>query len=209
MTIASILMPDWLSYSMTASTGITVTRNIGLHQSCNSVSDPPCRHFPAEAECDGEERSFCSMWRTTGFLMSLATVAELATIVGFLVIMGGGKLKREKGWRVLGALLGVVAAIQFASMAIVVSSSVHAFRILETCRTPQNPRDKRSLIHLTLAGLSVRSRRPIHRARLAPRFLLRAVHHEWCYYHSGWPWSGCLRLLAAAGKWIRLPERPS
>ncbi len=52
------------------------------------------------------------MWRTTGFPMNFATVAELATIVGFLVIMSGGKQKRESGWRILGCLPGVVAGIQ-------------------------------------------------------------------------------------------------
>ncbi|KAH8893382.1 hypothetical protein GQ53DRAFT_763687 [Thozetella sp. PMI_491] len=119
MTLASIVMPDWVSYSVTASTGHTVSRSIGLHKSCSSVADPECRHYPADSECTGDERYFCSMWRTTGFLMSFATVAELATIVGFLIIMSGGKLKREKGWRVLGGLLGVVAAIHFSAMAIV------------------------------------------------------------------------------------------
>ena len=125
MTLASIIMPDWVSYTVGVSTGpITgrVSRTVGLHQTCSSVADPECRPYPSESECQGEERYFCSMWRTTGFLMSFATVVELATIVGFLVIMAGGKMKREKGWRILGILLGAVAAVQFSAMAIVVSS---------------------------------------------------------------------------------------
>ena len=125
MTLASIIMPDWVSYTVSVSTGpITgrVSRTVGLHQTCSSVADPECRPYPSESECQGEERYFCSMWRTTGFLMSFATVVELATIVGFLVTMAGGKMKREKGWRILGILLGGVAAVQFSAMAIVVSS---------------------------------------------------------------------------------------
>lgn len=58
------------------------------------------------------------MWRTVGFLMSFATVAELATLVGFVTIMTGGKAKRERGWKILSMLLMVVAVIQFAAMAL-------------------------------------------------------------------------------------------
>jgi hypothetical protein len=61
------------------------------------------------------------MWRTTGFLMSFAVVAELAAVVGFVIIMAGGKVQRQGGWKVLGGLLGVVSAAQFVGMAVVVS----------------------------------------------------------------------------------------
>ena len=53
--------------------------------------------------------------------MSFAVVAELATLVGFLVILAGGRVKREGGWKVLGGLLAAVAAAQFVGMAVVVS----------------------------------------------------------------------------------------
>ncbi|EOO04156.1 putative lysine-sensitive aspartokinase 3 protein [Phaeoacremonium minimum UCRPA7] len=120
MTLASILMPHWVSYIVTAEdTGSTFTKTIGLHKSCSSVADPPCQPFPQDEICRGDERTFCSMWRTTGFLMSFATVAELAALVGFIVIIGGGKMKREFGWKVLGTILCVVGVIQFAAMAIV------------------------------------------------------------------------------------------
>jgi hypothetical protein len=55
--------------------------------------------------------------------MSFATVAELAALVGFLIIMAGGKVKRQgSGWRILGGLLGAVAAAEFIGMAVVVST---------------------------------------------------------------------------------------
>lgn len=61
------------------------------------------------------------MWRSTGFLMSFATVAELAGLVGFLVVMAGGRAKRERGWPIMAVVMLAVAAVQFGAMAIVVS----------------------------------------------------------------------------------------
>jgi hypothetical protein len=61
------------------------------------------------------------MWRTVGFLMSLAVILELAAVVGFVVILAGGKARRESGWKILGGLLGVVAVVLFSGMAVVVS----------------------------------------------------------------------------------------
>lgn len=127
MTLASIATPNWISYSARTPGGGVFSRTVGLHRSCSSVADPPCRHFPDEEECEGGGRYFCSMWRTTGFLMSLAAVAELASMVGFLVIVAGGRLKRESGWRVLAALLSVVAVVQFAAVGIVVSLAILFF----------------------------------------------------------------------------------
>lgn len=55
--------------------------------------------------------------------MSLTVVLELATFVAFAVVLLGGRQKRENGWKMVAGLLGVVAATQIASMAIVVRSS--------------------------------------------------------------------------------------
>ncbi|KAM0510275.1 hypothetical protein ACHAPB_000625 [Verticillium nonalfalfae] len=76
--------------------------------------------FVAADQCTGE-RSFCSMWRTVGFLASFATILQLATIVSFLVIMVGGRFKREVGWKLLGLMLVVVGLFEFSIMGIVVS----------------------------------------------------------------------------------------
>ncbi|KLU84869.1 hypothetical protein MAPG_03903 [Magnaporthiopsis poae ATCC 64411] len=94
MTLASIALPNWVSYGVTSTKGRSVTRNVGLHRSCSSVLDPQCRPFPLDREdCAGDGSAFCSMWRTTGFLVSLAAVLELVTLVAFLVVMAGGKQK--------------------------------------------------------------------------------------------------------------------
>lgn len=56
--------------------------------------------------------------------MNLAAVVELVCLVGFVVILWGGKARREAGWRVMGGLMGVVAGLQVASVVVVVSPMV-------------------------------------------------------------------------------------
>jgi hypothetical protein len=53
-------------------------------------------------------------------MMSFAAVLELVTIVAYVVVLAGGKQKRESGWKVLSFLLVAVGLLQCASMAIVV-----------------------------------------------------------------------------------------
>jgi hypothetical protein len=52
--------------------------------------------------------------------MSFAAVLELVTLVAYVVIILGGKQKRETGWKVLCFILVLVGAVQAASMSIVV-----------------------------------------------------------------------------------------
>ena len=61
------------------------------------------------------------MWRSVGFLMSFAVVIEGMTLIAYIVILAGGKQKRETGWRILAGLHAIVAALQAAAMAIIVS----------------------------------------------------------------------------------------
>lgn len=119
MTVASITVPHWITYSVTTDDHSTYSKHIGLHRSCSNLYDPPCRTFPTEDQCQGDERYFCSMWRTVGFLASFGVIMHLAGLVTFLVIMGGGKFKREVGWKVLSSLLLGVAAIEFVIIGIV------------------------------------------------------------------------------------------
>ena len=64
------------------------------------------------------------MWRSVGFLMSFAVVLEGMTLIAYVVILAGGKQKREGGWKVLSALHVCCAALQCAGMAIIVSPSL-------------------------------------------------------------------------------------
>lgn len=84
------------------------------------AADPACRPFPSDDDCR-DDKAFCSLWRTSGFLLSFATIVELATLVSFLVVLAGGKFKREGGWRLIGGLLLADAVVEFAGMGIVVS----------------------------------------------------------------------------------------
>lgn len=121
MTISSIFVPDWITYTTSSSNpSHTFTKVIGLHRSCES--EHGCQHFPTLEDCSGTDRYFCSMWRSVGFLMSFAAVLELATIVAYMVVINGSKQKRETGWKVLAFLLVLVGVVQCGAMAIVVCS---------------------------------------------------------------------------------------
>lgn len=52
--------------------------------------------------------------------MSFAVVMEGMTLITFLVVIMGGKQKRESGWKILTGLLVVPALIQCIAMALVV-----------------------------------------------------------------------------------------
>ncbi|KAG8168548.1 hypothetical protein KVR01_001297 [Diaporthe batatas] len=122
LTLTSILVPHWVSMDVESQNSDTLySQHLGLHHYCNTaLPDKPCRTFPdEEKDCDPNDRYFCSMWRTSGFLMSFATIAELATLVCFVVAIGGGQVKREYGWKVLCGLLSVVSVVQFAAMGLI------------------------------------------------------------------------------------------
>lgn len=126
MTLASILMPNWVSWEV-QSPGGKLTKTIGLHKSCSWL-DSTCQDFPTEGECGDDEHGdpFCAMWRSVGFLMSAAAVFELVTLLAFVMLLIGGKQKREKGWRILALLLVWVGVLQCAAMAIVVCISMQS-----------------------------------------------------------------------------------
>jgi len=118
MTMAAISIPDWITWSTYSENGGHYTKTIGLHKSCSSTKSS-CEHFPQYEDCHGTDRYFCSMWRSVGFMMSFAALFELVTLVAFVVVLIGGRQKRETGWKVLCFLLVLVGALQCASMSIV------------------------------------------------------------------------------------------
>ncbi|GAB7333983.1 hypothetical protein MBLNU13_g06087t1 [Cladosporium sp. NU13] len=116
-TIASIAIPNWISYtSPTDNDPIHVS--YGLHKRCSSITGQ-CIPFPQDQDCYGDNRSFCSMWRSTGFLMNFSVIFELAVLVAYIVILVGGRGTREVGWKILSPLLMVVAAAQLVAMTLV------------------------------------------------------------------------------------------
>ena len=53
--------------------------------------------------------------------MSFAIVLEGMTFIAYIVLLAGGKQKRESGWKILSGLHFIVGALQLSVMAIVVS----------------------------------------------------------------------------------------
>ncbi|KAG6016251.1 hypothetical protein E4U41_004480 [Claviceps citrina] len=124
MIIGSIFQTGWISYHVASPRGDSFDVHVGLHQRCFSTHDPPCRPYPPEDLCQGEGgRYFCSVWRTAGFLASLSAILCLATLVCFLVVVRGGKYRRETGWPLVSGMLAVVAAVEL----VVVSAVAYLF----------------------------------------------------------------------------------
>ncbi|KAK4925286.1 hypothetical protein LTR66_016405, partial [Elasticomyces elasticus] len=126
LTKAAIMVPNWISYD--SYLGHThIHRQYGLAKQCTSRShfthhdttfnpqagllqewvDEPlhCTPYPRYSDCQHGDRYFCSMWRSVGFLMSFAVVLEGMTIFAFLILIIGGKQKREAGWRFMATLI--------------------------------------------------------------------------------------------------------
>ncbi|KAI5794753.1 hypothetical protein FPQ18DRAFT_257152 [Pyronema domesticum] len=117
LTLLSILLPSWISYHDSGPpSGHPLTYHLGLHSRCSTSS---CTPFPRPSDCHGPDRTFCSIWRSVGFLMSLAVVLEAATIVCFMTILMGGKAKREQGWWVVTGMMGVTAILQATAVGLV------------------------------------------------------------------------------------------
>jgi hypothetical protein len=120
-TIAAIALPNWITYTSGGDGHAAVRVSYGLHKRCSSLTGE-CEPFPTEEDCRGfEDRYFCSMWRSTGFLMNFSVVLQLACVVAYVTILAGGTTTRQAGWKLLSGLLAAVAAGQIIAMALVVS----------------------------------------------------------------------------------------
>lgn len=118
-TLYSIFADNWLVWNSESKRGDVFTKKLGLHHSWTSTSGT-WEHFPTNEECHNMEGHFCQMWRTTGFMMNIAAVLEFATLIAYLVIIIGGRQKREVGWKILVVLLAVIGLIQCFAMSTVV-----------------------------------------------------------------------------------------
>lgn len=118
-TIAAIALPDWISYSSPTDGSDPIRVTYGLHKRCSSITGK-CSPFPQDEDCHGDDRSFCSIWRSTGFFMNFSIVLELACIIAYITVLVGGRGARESGWKMVAGLLSVVALGQIISMALVV-----------------------------------------------------------------------------------------
>ncbi|PGH14939.1 hypothetical protein AJ80_05702 [Polytolypa hystricis UAMH7299] len=117
LTLASISLPRWVSYHSETPSGVHFRYTYGLSRRCSSLTQT-CEHFPQYEDCH-DDRYFCSMWRSVAFLMSFAVVLEGMTLITYIVILTGGKQKRESGWRILTLFLMFIVMVQAGSMALV------------------------------------------------------------------------------------------
>ncbi|KAM3425225.1 hypothetical protein BST61_g7179 [Cercospora zeina] len=123
-TIASIALPNWVSYSSPVEGHDPIKISYGLHKRCSSVTGE-CTKFPQYDDCHGDDRSFCSIWRTVGFAMNFSVVLLLACAVAYVTILVGGRGTREVGWKILCPLLAVVAVAQLVAMSLVAGVFEH------------------------------------------------------------------------------------
>lgn len=120
MVIASIIIPNWVSYTVTTPRGDRIERHVGLHKVCMNIETPNCKPYPTPKFCEAGEQAFCDMWRTVGFMASLSAIMCLASLVCFLVVMTGGKYKRETGWPFVSGMLTLVSFVDIAIISFVV-----------------------------------------------------------------------------------------
>lgn len=164
MIFASIALPHWVSYSVTTAKGDTLEKHIGLHRSCSTLDDPECRPFPYRELCQEGERYFCSMWKTVGFLASFSVILCLGALVSFVVVMRGGKYKRETGWPFVAAMLSLVSTVEFIIISIVVRTTASIALALYPARESGGSlllalsRLTCQMLTAAYLGLSVRSR---------------------------------------------------
>ena len=139
LTLASIIVPEWISFEDETNHGTYIHYTYGLHRKCSNTGDPlsttslHCTPFPRSNDCRGDDRYFCSMWRSVGFLMSFAVVIEGMTIAAFVILIMGGKQRREQGWGVMALLAVISALVQGCAMALIVSKS---FSKIDTTHDP-------------------------------------------------------------------------
>jgi len=115
LTLTSINLPRWVRWQSDL-TG-EITYSYGLHKKCSTVTGT-CDPFPTVHDCDNDA-AFCTMWKTTGFLMSFAVVIELATFIAFTVVILGGVQQRSYGWKIVCGLLGLASLVEAAGMSII------------------------------------------------------------------------------------------
>lgn len=145
LTVASIIIPNWIAYNTTTDSGKTLRYTYGLHRRCSNTNLPPdlpfhslssldCVQFPRYSDCNGDNRYFCSMWRSVGFLISFAVVIEGMTICAFAILLAGGKQRRESGWGALSILTALAATVQAIGMALIVCRQSRSQTCADHCR---------------------------------------------------------------------------
>lgn len=79
MTVASVVAPSWISFSVTPKAGDAVFDRFGLRQRCTSTSSAgdKCGPFPDSLRCDRDGASFWYVWFTLRVLPAYFTLSPL------------------------------------------------------------------------------------------------------------------------------------
>ena len=128
--------------------------------------------------------------------MSFAVVLEGMTLITYIVILAGGKQKRESGWKILCGLHVLCGALQLAGMAIIVSLHSNRKKVEEGGR----------LMRGSSIGIPLRQRRSLL-PRLEARYIMDRLHHQLEYHISASGWYRCGRNMDAAGRRLRINTR--
>jgi hypothetical protein len=115
MLIVAISIPNWVYYSEHTPKGRHVWEKVGLHKSCANWREPQCQMYPYQEHCKQNpgERRFCDIWRTVGFGANFAIALHGVAIVVFVILLEGGKMRRQHGYKLLAGVLGFVALVEF------------------------------------------------------------------------------------------------
>lgn len=117
--------------------------------------------------------------------MSFAVVIEGMTFFSFVVMIAGGKQKRESGWKILAGLLFLIGGIQCAGMALIVKPysllrPLFPNRQFEipwaNCQWHPRPRASGRVLVISI-DLLIRERRSVFPG-VAPRYFVDAMHDQ-------------------------------
>ncbi|KAF3212767.1 hypothetical protein TWF679_005655 [Orbilia oligospora] len=143
LTLTAITLPRWVSYTYETSSG-PITQTYGLRHSCRtgpSLTNPTtiCRPFPTFQDCE-DSPHFCSLWKSTNYLMNLAVSIEVLTCLCFILILSSSSSPnttppntttrdnnntttnntiRKSGWKYLVLLLSISVTCQLLAMSLV------------------------------------------------------------------------------------------
>ncbi|KAF3310071.1 hypothetical protein TWF173_010083 [Orbilia oligospora] len=142
LTLTAITLPRWVSYTYETSSG-PITQTYGLRHSCRtgpSLTNPTtiCRPFPTLQDCE-DSAHFCSLWKSTNYLMNLAVSVEVLTCLCFILILSSpppsqntppntigditttttNNTIRKSGWKFLVLLLSISVTCQLLAMSLV------------------------------------------------------------------------------------------
>ncbi|RIA84676.1 hypothetical protein C1645_831899 [Glomus cerebriforme] len=110
--LLALLLPNWVLFVSPYRTYI----NFGLFKICSSsIFNDRCRRFPSLDE-DCKEEYFCEEWKLAASAMVLASVVGFFVWFDLVGVLIGGRLKRERSWLRISAMIILHALLQFIAI---------------------------------------------------------------------------------------------